>query len=155
MWAVSLPPICFWHARKDIIHAWIVHLWIVNRWIVYRELAQPILSERSIGKAQLGNNDPLKLVRKMFSMYFTYYRCHFLSMFLLFERYFCFFGQLFNISYNYLFIWQFENLKTNWMILRQTVFLLWSLFKTTSNECFTRNSKTKLFPYIAQEEQVQ
>ena len=37
MWAVSLPPICFWHAKKDIIYAWIVH-----RWIDFRELAQPV-----------------------------------------------------------------------------------------------------------------
>ena len=43
MWAVALPPICFWHAKKDIIYAWIVHRWIVNRWIVYRELAQPLI----------------------------------------------------------------------------------------------------------------
>ena len=41
MWAVSLPPICFWHAKKNIIYAWIVHRWIVNRWVVYREQAQP------------------------------------------------------------------------------------------------------------------
>ena len=41
MWAVSLPPICFWHAKKDIIYAWIVHRWIVNHWIVYCELAKP------------------------------------------------------------------------------------------------------------------
>ena len=35
MWAVSLPPICFWHAKKDIIYSWIVLRWIVNLWIVY------------------------------------------------------------------------------------------------------------------------
>ena len=29
--------VCLWHAKKDIIYAWIVH-----RWIVYCELAQPI-----------------------------------------------------------------------------------------------------------------
>ena len=32
---------CLWHAKKDIIYAWIVHRWIVNRWIVYRGQAQP------------------------------------------------------------------------------------------------------------------
>ena len=32
-------PVCLWHAKKDIVHAWIVHLWIV-----YRELVQPYVT---------------------------------------------------------------------------------------------------------------
>ena len=42
MWYRLYPPASFlWHAKKDIIYAWIVHPWTVNRWIVYHELAKP------------------------------------------------------------------------------------------------------------------
>ena len=37
---------CLWHAKKDVIYAWIMHCWIMNWWIAYHKLAQPVSTAR-------------------------------------------------------------------------------------------------------------
>ena len=69
-----------------------------------------------------------------------------LNSLIYFKRKVCRQGITWKHNYNYLFIWQFENLKTNCCDFKtQKVFLLWSLFKTTSNECLKGIVKPSFF----------